>query len=409
MRNALLGAAGALGFLLGVLGFASVRPPGVAEPCTLVAAVYHALGLFVLNAGPNGLPAGEPAWAVTVLWVAHFLAPLSLASVLVDAFVSVFSRRDRSYAGKEGHTVICGIGRTALLCVEELVAAGSARDLLVVELFRDCPQLPRIRELGIAVVFGSMTDEATLQRAGVEGASRFLAFANDDILNINAATTAKRLNRAREFTAVAQVTDARLFENLPESLKREIRFLNTHEIAADALVRTSRLARGYEDAYVIAGFGNFGQMVLKALLREETVAREDRFFVLDRDADEKVRMFVETFGFDDRDVRPVRGNLHDPALWQKIRDDLAREPREGNPEPLVLVCTDNDLSNLSLALSIRRRYVRESVIHCRLFGEVSFEQEMVRGHKIETYRVSELLRRNLPADVLGGRLARANA
>lgn len=411
MRNVILGACGAAGFLLGVIGFLFVRPPGGGAPVGLLPALYHALGLFVLNPGPHGLPAGEPAWAVATLWVAHFLAPLSLASVLVDAFLTVIARRDRSYARKEGHTVVCGLGRTGLLCVEEFVKNAGARDLVVVELFADCPQLPRIRELGVRVVHGSMVDETTLRRAGIERAHRFLALANDDILNINAATTARRLNRAQDFAAVAHVADAKLRDNLPATLMSEIRFLNTHELAADALVRLKRLAHGYEDAYVIAGFGNFGQMVLKALLREETVAREDRFFVLDKDADEKVRMFVEAFGFEDRDVRPLRGNLHDPALWKGIREALGGanasesagaggEPA-GRREPLVLVCTDNDVSNLSLALSIRRRYVKSSVIYCRLFGEVSFEPEMVRGHKIETYRVSDLLRQNVPADLLG--------
>jgi hypothetical protein len=299
---------------------------------------------------------------------------------------------------------VCGLGRTALLCVEETVRKGSARDAVVVELFPECPQLPAIREMGVGVVLGSMTEEPALLRAGVEHARRFLALSSDDILNINAAAAARRLNREREFHAVAQVSDAKLMENLPAALKREVTFLNIYEIAADALVHARQLTHGYEDAYVIAGFGNFGQMMLKALLREEGSARQDRFFVLDKDAEEKVRMFKETFGFGDRDVRPVRGNLHDPAMWQALRDSLKKEAGPGR-DPIVLVCTDNDVSNLSLALSIRRRYVKDSAIYCRLFGEVSFEAEMVKGHRIETYRVADLLRKNLPHQVFGAKHA----
>ena len=45
--------------------------------------------------------------------------------------------------------------------------------------------------------------------------------------------------------------------------------------------------------------------------------------------------------------------------------------------------------------------MKDSVIYCRLFGEVSFEADMTKGHKIETYRVADLLRKNLPDEVLG--------
>jgi hypothetical protein len=264
-----------------------------------------------------------------------------------------------------------------------------------------------VRALGVGVVFGSMTEPSALRRAGVEGARRFLALANDDILNLNAATAARGLNRARDFAAYVQVLDAKLQENLPGSLKRDLRLLNTHEIAADALVRDRRLTRGYEDAYVIAGFGGFGQAMLRALLRDDE-ALHDRFFVIDRDADLKVRAFLETFGHEGRDVHALRGDLHDPAPWKAVRADIAARPaaqaEEGGGaarEPLVLVCTDNDVSNLSLALSIRRRHFQSAAIYCRMFGEVAFEAEMVRGHRIETYRVADLLRKNLPADLLG--------
>ena len=61
---------------------------------------------------------------------------------------------------------------------------------MVVELFPDCPQLPGVRAKGVNVVMGSMEEESILRRAGVEGAGRFLAFAHNDILNINADGTA---------------------------------------------------------------------------------------------------------------------------------------------------------------------------------------------------------------------------
>lgn len=398
-RDILLAGSAGAAFALGMAGFMLVRAPGAAGPFDFLHALYHTLGLYVLNPPPRGLPDGDPAWAVSMLWVAHFLAPLSLATVVVDACILMLQRGERSFTHRRGHTVICGLGRTATLCAEEIVRNGSPRDVVVVELFGDNPQLPQIRKLGVGVVLGSMTDEAALRRAGIEHARAFLALASDDILNINAATAARKLAQANDFEVFAQVIDAKLHQNLPDSLKAQIRFLNTHEVAAEALVRERRLVHGYEDAYVIAGFGNFGQMVLKALLRDDT-AVEDRFFVIDRDAPEKVRVFLETFGFEGRDVRPMKGNLHDPDVWKGIREALAA-PDAPQREPLVLVCTDNDVTNLSLSLSIRRRYVRTAAIHCRMFGEVSFEEDMVRGQQIETYRVADLLRRNLPQGLLG--------
>ncbi|MHC4777289.1 MAG: NAD-binding protein [Planctomycetota bacterium] len=399
MRNSMILAAAALAFGLALIGFLGLGPQG-GESMPVLHALYHSLGLFVLNPAPGGLPSSGPAWAQAVLWIAHFLAPLSLASFILEALLSMLKGRRKSFVGKEGHTIVCGLGRTALLTVEEIIKRKPASDVVVVELFPDCPQLPGVIDLGVGVVMGSMEEEAVLKKAGGRGARNFLALSHDDILNINAVTTAKRLNGSPGLTTVAQVSDVKLVENLPPSLKKEILFLNTYGIAADALVASKRLTHGYEDAYVVAGFGHFGQMMLKALIEDDATSKGDRLYVLDRDADEKVRMFLETFGFEDRDVRPVQGNLHDPALWRKVQGDL-REGENSSRDPIVLVCTDNDVSNLSLALSIRRRHVKESVIYCRLFGEVSFETEMTKGHKIETFRVADLLRRNFPPVVLG--------
>ena len=195
MKNQVILAAGSVAFLLGFVGFASLRPVTGDSPPVLHA-LYYAMALFVLTPSPLGLPAGDPSWAVAALWIAHFLAPLTLASFLLDALLSLLTGREPSFRGKEGHTVVCGLGRTALLTVEEILKSNPPTHVVVVELYPDCPQLPGVREKGVGVVMGSMEEEAVLRRAGVAGARRFLALAKDDILNINAATTAKRMNRA---------------------------------------------------------------------------------------------------------------------------------------------------------------------------------------------------------------------
>ena len=127
--------------------------------------------------------------------------------------------------------------------------------------------------------------------------------------------------------------------------------------------------------------------------------------LLDREAEEKGRTFRQAFGAGEYDIFPVEGDLHDPDLWTRVLGDIdeTHAKEEKKYEPIVLVCTDNDVSNLSLALTIRRLYFKDALIHCRLFGEVSFEKEMTKGHNIETYRIDELLRRNLPPEVLGRR------
>ena len=66
MKDVLIVVAGCAGLALGVVGFHTVRPPGGA-PDGILEALYHTLGLFVLNPPPRGLPAGEPGWAVAAL------------------------------------------------------------------------------------------------------------------------------------------------------------------------------------------------------------------------------------------------------------------------------------------------------------------------------------------------------
>ncbi len=394
MKNVLILLVGATALALGLVGYLSLTPEGGA-PLDFLSALYRSLSLFVLNPGPEGLPSGEPAWAVALVHVACFLAPLSLASFVVEAVLAVVRGGKRSYRAKTEHTIVCGLGRTAAMIIERLVAREGAASVIVVEINPDNPLLPRVRELGVGVVMGDMQEEAVLLDAGVALARRFLALAPKDILNINASTTARGLHRGKRLRAFAQVTDAGLLENLPERLKKEVTFLNPYRIAADALVKLKRLTRGYEDTYVIVGFGNFGQMVLRALLEDPATAQGDIFFVVDRDGAEKLRIFADTFGHDPAPLFPVPGNLHDPAVWEGLRASIEEEGATKKRKPIALICTDNDVLNLSLSLSIRRRFLPDAAIYTRMFGEVSFEAEMISGEKIATYRVAELLQKNL--------------
>jgi voltage-gated potassium channel len=100
------------------------------------------------------------------------------------------ARRTRMIGNLSNHEIVCGWGRMGQAVVEELRRAG--RQVVAVELREE--KVQRLHGLGVPVVAGDGTTEATLREAGIERARGLVACLNDDAHNVYTVLTARSLN-----------------------------------------------------------------------------------------------------------------------------------------------------------------------------------------------------------------------
>jgi voltage-gated potassium channel len=109
------------------------------------------------------------------------------------------ARRSRMIGSLSGHQIVCGCGRVGQAVAQELKAAG--KKVVVVE--ADPEKARVVQELGLPVVVGDATSEATLKSAGLERAHGLVACLNDDAKNVYTVLTARSMSQSLVIVARA--------------------------------------------------------------------------------------------------------------------------------------------------------------------------------------------------------------
>ena len=203
---------------------AEPRAPAVATPYRLARATVLVLGLFLAGAAGYTLVEGVPWWdafymtviTITTVGFGHVfpLSPagqaLTVALLGAGIGVSLFLasevgrsimegelqrylghvRRVRMIERMSGHDIVCGYGRMGRAAVEALRRAG--RPVVVVEARAE--HTDELSAVGLPVVAGDATREASLRAANVENARGLVCCLADDAQNLYAVLTARSLN-----------------------------------------------------------------------------------------------------------------------------------------------------------------------------------------------------------------------
>jgi voltage-gated potassium channel len=141
------------------------------------------------------------------------------------------SERGDDFSSWRGHFVVCGVGPTGRIAVQELAATG--RRFVAIE--ADPATAAAMRDLlpGIPLLEGDATDEEVLQRAGVAGAAGVLTTLADDKLNLVVTVTCRSLHPG------VRIVSRGTAEELWERLRREgARVVSPHAIAGRRLANT---------------------------------------------------------------------------------------------------------------------------------------------------------------------------
>jgi Trk K+ transport system NAD-binding subunit len=400
-RAALLVMVFAAGLTAFVMGVGVSGRPGVPIEGTLTHA-YYALGLFVLGGLDLGMPSGGPPGARALLWLAYFAAPAITASAVTEAAMRAMRPQRWALRRLNNHVVFAGCGKLTMQALQKLRRLWPRKQVVIVERSADHPSIDEAQTLYDAlVVVGDIASDGLLATLRLEQADRFLALTGDDFINLDA--SAKILAHAPHLAGrmVAHVADLhflRVVENT--RLSKQVTVFNTHQIAAEHLVRNALLTHFHEteplDSVVIGGFGRFGQTVLDELQQHARGCFE-RVVLVDIECHRRARVFEEQVGFEDGYERHlVDGDISDPNVWHGLDEDL----EIGDKEPAFVIGSGNDGTNLQVAMWVKSKWP-SSLVVARSFRRSAFAEEVSADRDIAFFNVSDLVDDSMPSSWLG--------
>lgn len=347
----------AVGFALVAFrtGVGVTHRPGLPE-ASLMTHLYYTLGLFFFGGMDLGMPAGGPALARGMLWIAYFLAPLITVSAVLETAMRVISPQILRHRQARDHVVIVGMGRVGLLFLEALREREPEARVIVLDRDANAPNLEVARDsFGAFTVTGDVRAQATLDSLDLDRARAVAMVTDDDLVNLEVAwRIAEMAPQCTVFAQVADIGMRRLMGDSEESHPR-LHVFNAHRVAADRLYTEHLVhlfaATGPKDVVVLAGFGRFGQTIFEHLT-QETDREIQRAVVIDRAAERQRRLFdAQVDGTTDFDIVNIEGDIDDPATWDEVEEATAGL----DVEPVYVMGTDDDQQNLRAAIALRRR------------------------------------------------------
>ncbi len=362
-----------------------------------LAEIYYTLGLFVLGGVDYGTPVNGTPMARGLLWFAYFAAPAVTASALVEGAIRLMDTQAWLLSRLRGHVIIGGCGRVAALYIERFRAVRPNTPLVVVDVNERSPLIDTAVDLHNALaVHGDISNPAVLERLHLDRASSVVLLTDNDFTNLDAAANALQLRGKKGCRVVLHVANLAFLRAIEHTrVARECEIFNTHQIAAEHLVRTEVLSHFQKteplDLVVLAGFGRFGQTILDVLQREAAGAFSTVVLV-DLAASKGSAVFAEQVGFSpgyDRVV--IDGDLEDPTLWRGLdeRFDFS------TVHPVLVVGSGADGINMRTALWLAGEFPDASVI-ARSFRRSAFAEDAARQTGVHAFSVADLIRESIP-------------
>lgn len=360
---------------------------------------YYALGLFVLGGLDIGTPTGGPPIERALLWTAYFAAPIITAFAIFETALRLFGPYALRFRPLSGHVVLAGGGRITQLYVRKLRRRHPRRTVVVVERAAETPYLRELRDQHRAlVVQGDITSDRLLNELRLDRAHRVVLLTGDDFSNLDAAAKILRLAPELSRRIVVHVSDLGFMrETAGSSVARGCEIFNGHEFAAKHLVQEHLLARFRStpgrDPVILAGFGRFGRTVLDQL-QQHAAGKFGPVVVVDHDASRNARIFEDQPGFSrDYEHAVIDGDVLDPVVWMRVRGAVS----QGKSDPVVVVGSGSDGTNLQAALAVRRQHPDAFVV-LRTFRSSPFTEEIAQEAGAHPFNLGALIQSGMPAE-----------
>jgi voltage-gated potassium channel Kch len=303
--------------------------------------LYFTLRLFVFEHDSATFPKSWP------LIFIYFLAPVITISA-VGTVISYLFRLPPAIKTRwmSDHVVICGMGRTGKLFASALKEKGVqvvGVDLGPPEDFDEWCDQHRV-----PMIFGDFNSRALLQKMGAAKARSIIFASGDDLANLEGALSAYEWLQTNEGPIRliwAQIANDELANTARAAVRTSgkvgIRFFDTYRMAAVRIIAkyfNRNLQKEIREVNIL-GFGKFGHDILDVLVNELHSDEKFNIRVIDmQDREGAVRSLAEELGVAER------------VTFQKtaVQDLLLG----GEVEKAYFVCTDDDLGNLTAAMSL---------------------------------------------------------
>ncbi len=357
--------------------------------------VYYTLGLFVLGGMDLGVPTGPTAPRI-MLWVAYFLCPAITISAVVESVARALDPQGWALRRMKGHVVVGGGGRLARMFIHDLHQRAPETPVVIVESNHDVLTPEEASDqLGAQLVFGDVSSQQVLDTLRLEHARALVLMTGSDFTNMEAASkvaaTVPQL-AAQTTLHMSDITMLRLLES--SGVLSQATIVNSHRIAAQHLVQTRLLTHFQRteprDAVVIAGFGRFGQTILRELQKHAPGAFET-VIIIDTQAHRHVAVFAEQVGFDTHYERLIiQGDMADPTVWEQARQFIDQDMTE----PVFVLGSSDDGNNLRVALWLTSKYPQAYTVALS-FRQSTFARQVADSCNFDVVSAEDLITASL--------------
>jgi voltage-gated potassium channel Kch len=361
-------------------------------------ALYFSIELFLVGGLDTGFPHGGAQFFIITLWVCYFLAPLLMVSFVYQVVQEkIFSRLTPSL---RGHTVICGLGRNGRL-IYQLVKAYSPKRHRIVIIEKDANNAyrePLSKDRMTWWIKNDFTKLPVLMKAKIHTASRIFLTTNLDLANLNALVEILDIeDKSEDFKVFCHLGDLNLHANFEATIFKEEKFadvilFNGYQCVTRGLynnwIKEKELLSPGGNIFVILGFGRFGQMLYSQLILDNERNATDEIFI-------STIKLKSTFDLEKlqynwtseklKDVckihKPEYMDMNSPALWDK----LAKLDRSSKKQMFIFACSDNDIANLNLAISMKLngpKRLKQATIFCRMYSHTAAEINEILERRI---------------------------
>jgi Trk K+ transport system NAD-binding subunit len=384
------------GFIGLMAGVGLSERPGVSES-GIFTKVYYAVGLFLLGGLDLGMPTGGPLYARILLWIAYFAAPVWTASAVFEALLNALRPPVWRIKSVKNKIVIIGGGELTLGFLNRITASGDGRRVIVIVDEAQHPHLDELRSyrrVKVYVISGNQMHR--MRRYQLHKASKFLLLSERDEFNFEVASILLDVDPQLGAKIVYHVSNLRFLRVLADSqVVKLCTTFNQYELAATQLARDQLLQRfkstAYRDTVVLAGFGRFGQSLLEQLERYAEGAF-NRVAIIDLEAEQQALIADEQVVTQRRYTRHIyEGDINDPQVWQQLLSEVVG----GAEEPVFVVTTGDDQTNLRCAIWLRKQFP-DALIIARTLAPSAFAKGICDQHDLVSVNTAELVQASIP-------------
>lgn len=379
-----------------VAGVGLTERPGVAE-AGLFTKAYYAVGLFVLGGLDLGMPTGGPLYARILLWIAYFAAPVWTASAVFETILNALRPPVWRVKSVKNKIVIIGGGELTLGFLNRITANGDERRVIVIVDETQHPHLDQLQSYARVKVYVISGNQMHRMRSyPLHKASKFLLLSERDEINFEVASILLDVDPRLGSKIVYHVSNLRFLRVLADSqVVKLCTTFNQYELAATQLAREQLMPRfkatAYRDMVVLAGFGRFGQSLLEQLEHSADGAF-NRVAIIDLEAQQQALIADEQVATERKYTRHIyEGNVNDPQVWQQLFGDVVA----GKEEPVFVVTTGDDQTNLRCAIWLRKQFPKALII-ARTLAPSAFAEGICAQHDVISVNTAQLAEASIP-------------